>query len=81
MKAEQMISRASYGPEALKTICQAFDQAWAQIAHQFGDDQFVVEAARVRLAEAILEITHEDNIRDIEALIHTGLRRMALGSL
>ena len=53
-----MIYGASYAPEALKAICQAFDQAWAQIAHQFGDNQAVVEAARLRLAEAVLEIAH-----------------------
>jgi hypothetical protein len=51
VKAKQIIYGASHDPEALKAICQAFDQTWAEIAHQFGDDEVVVEAARLRLAE------------------------------
>ena len=38
MKARQLIDGASFGPEALKAIGQAFDKAWLEIAGNFGDD-------------------------------------------
>ena len=36
MKAKHLIEGASYGPEALKIICQAFEEAWTSIAGNFG---------------------------------------------
>jgi hypothetical protein len=36
MKARQLIDCASYGPEELKVIEQAFDDAWAAIEGNFG---------------------------------------------
>jgi hypothetical protein len=36
MKARQLIYCASYGPEELKVIEQAFDDAWAAIEGNFG---------------------------------------------
>ena len=38
MKARALIDGASFGPDALKAIGRAFDDAWAQIAGNFGDD-------------------------------------------
>lgn len=40
MKAIALIEGAAYGPDALKTMTQAFDKAWACVAHHFenGDD-------------------------------------------
>ena len=38
MKARQLIDGATYGPDALKVIGQAFDEAWRDIAGNFGDD-------------------------------------------
>jgi hypothetical protein len=38
VKARQLIDGASYGPEELKVIEQAFDDAWAAIEGNFGDD-------------------------------------------
>ena len=38
MKARQRIDGASYGPEALKTMTQAFDQAWSVIARNISQD-------------------------------------------
>jgi len=77
MKAEQMISGASYGPEALKAIGQAFDEAWLEIAGNFGDDPVDIRKARVRLAGALLSIAHEDS-RDVGILKQAALERMAL---
>jgi hypothetical protein len=77
VKAQQMISGASYGPEALKALGQAFDEAWLQIARNFGDDPVDIQKARVRLAGALLSIAHEDS-RDVEVLRQAALERMAL---
>ncbi len=52
MKASELVASASFEPEALSVIGQAFDQAWKEIAANFGDNPAVIEAARVRLAHA-----------------------------
>jgi len=77
MNARQLIYGAWYGPEALKVIGQAFDQAWQQIAPNFGDDPVDVEKARIRLAHALLCVADDDS-RDIDVLKQAGLQRMAL---
>lgn len=77
MKARALISGASYGPETLQLIGEAFDKAWAQIAHHFGEDGQVREVARERLAHAILAVA-DPNARDVEALKVTALQVMAL---
>jgi hypothetical protein len=75
--AQQLIDGASFGPDALKAIGQAFDAAWAEIAANFGDDPLDVEKARLRLASALLSIVHEDS-RDVEVLKRAALQSMAL---
>jgi hypothetical protein len=77
VKAQQMIDGAAYGPEALKAIGQAFDEAWLQIADNFGDDPIDVEKARLRLAQALLSIADEDS-RDVRVLKQAALERLAL---
>src|SRR5262245_28447436 len=77
MQAKQLIDGASYGPEALRTIGQAFDAAWAEIAGNFGSDQQDMERARLRLARAMLSIANEDS-RDVELLKRVALEQMAL---
>ena len=77
MKARQLIDGASFGPEALKAIGQAFDKAWLEIAGNFGDDSGDIERARYRLATALLSVSNEDS-RDVEVLKQAALQRMAL---
>lgn len=77
VKAQQLIDGASYGPEALKAIGRAFDEAWLQIAGNFGDDPVDVEIARIKLAHALLSIADEDS-RDVGVLKRAALERMAL---
>jgi hypothetical protein len=77
VNAKQMISGASYGPEALKAVGQAFDEAWLQIAGNFGDEPGDIEKARLRLARALLSIAHEDS-RDVGVLRQAALEQMAL---
>jgi hypothetical protein len=77
MNARHLIEGASFGPDALKAIGQAFDEAWTQIAANFGNDPAEIEAARLRLAKAVLSVA-DDNSRDVEALKQAALQRMAL---
>ena len=74
---KQIISGASYSPDALKAIGQAFDEAWIQIAGNFGNDPGDIEKARLRLARAVLSIAHEES-RDVRILRQAALERMAL---
>jgi hypothetical protein len=77
MKASQLVATASFEPEALSIIGRAFDQAWDEIAANFGDNPAVVEAARVRLAHAILSVAKED-VRDVAELKAAALEVFAL---
>ena len=75
MKARELIEGASYGPEALKAIGRAFDEAWASIAGNFRDDQ--IAAARLRLANALLAVAR-DHSRDVEVMKREALDRMRM---
>ena len=77
MERRQLIAGAAYGPEALKVIGQAFDEAWRDIAGNFGDDSPDIEKARNRLARAILSIADDDS-RDVSVLRQAALERLAL---
>jgi hypothetical protein len=77
MKARQLIDGASYGPDALKVVCQAFDDAWRMIEGNFGDDPRDIELARLKLANAVLSVADE-NSRDAGALKNGALQMMAL---
>ena len=78
MKARELIDSASFGPDALKAITRAFDEAWLQIAANFGDDPQDIERARYRLANAMLAVASDDS-RDVDALRKAALEEMALG--
>ena len=75
MKARQLIDGASHGPDALKAIGQAFDEAWLTIAGNFSE--CTVETGRLRLASALLSVSSETS-RDVEALKRGALEAMAL---
>ena len=77
MNARQLIEGASFGPDALKAVGQAFDEAWTQIAGNFGTEPVVIESARLKLAEALLSVADDDS-RDVEVLKQAALQRMAL---
>jgi hypothetical protein len=75
MGALQLIDSPSFGPEALKAIGEAFDAAWTEIAEEIGADPVAIEAARLRLANAVLSDASEDS-RDVEALKRGALQAM-----
>jgi hypothetical protein len=77
MKARALISAASYGPETLKIIFQAFDAAWAEIAHHFEGRPTQEDAARERLAHAVLAVADEHS-KDPESLKQTALKVLGM---
>ena len=76
MKARALIDNASFGPDALKAMGQAFDEAWAEIAGNFGDDPDRAAVARLKLAGALLSIADDDS-RDVQVLKRAALQAMA----
>ena len=77
MKARRLIDGAAFGPETVKAMGQAFDQAWVEIAGNFGTVPVEVESARLMLAEAMLSIATEGST-DVAALKAGALQAMAL---
>jgi hypothetical protein len=77
MRARSLIDGASLAPEALKAIGQAFEEAWVEIAGNFGNEPAVIDSARLKLAQALLSVANDDS-RDVEALKQAALQRMAL---
>jgi hypothetical protein len=75
MKARALINdAASFGPEALKVIGRAFDEAWASIADRFPAGA-PAQSARLRLATALLAIA-SDHSRNVAALKSAALEAM-----
>ena len=57
-KARQLIAGATYDPATLKTISDAFDEAWASLASGYSSP-LAVEAARLKLANIVLSLAAE----------------------
>jgi hypothetical protein len=62
MKARQLIRSASYGPDTLRILFQAFDDAWNAIRPSVSDDAIATEAARLQLASILLSLAREDSL-------------------
>jgi hypothetical protein len=59
MEARRLLGRAFYGPETLKVLFQAFDEAWQTLAPSCGENTLSIHAARLKLANAILSVARE----------------------
>jgi hypothetical protein len=77
MQSRQLLDSASYTPDVLKIVYEAFDDAWIAIAGNFGNDPATVEAARIRLAKIIMTFP-PDKIRDAEQVKNSALQIFAL---
>jgi hypothetical protein len=69
VEGSRLISQSAYGPERLGILFQAFDEAWKILAPSYGQSPLAVQAARLKLANAILglartDIEDADTIRD-----------------
>jgi hypothetical protein len=76
MKARKRIDGASYAPEVVHALGEAFEQAWKEIAGNFGNDPSRIDAARMRLADAILSVAPETST-NVKALKTGALEAMA----
>jgi hypothetical protein len=77
-KARQLIASATYGPDTLKVLFKAFDDAWEQLAPKYyGADPTATEAMRLKLANAVLSLAGEDS-KDAEQLKTDALRIVTL---
>ncbi len=74
MKARRLIGNASYGPDVLKALFEAFDDAWARIAPTCGNDPQVIESTRMRLASVILALAKDRPKPDAKELRDSALR-------
>jgi hypothetical protein len=72
-----MAQMTAFGPETVKAMGQAFDQAWTEIAGNFGDSRLEVERARQRLAKAMLSVATEGST-DVAVLKAGAINEMAL---
>jgi hypothetical protein len=77
MKARQLIQGATYGPETLKVIGKAFDDAWSEIAGHFSHNGLQAQSARLRLAHAVLAVARDDS-RDADEVKNQALQVMAM---
>jgi hypothetical protein len=76
MPFRNLMDACSYGPETLKALGQAFDEAWRSVEGNFGSDPRAVAAARQKLAKALLSVAAEDS-RDVEVLKKGALEALA----
>lgn len=77
MKARQLIGGASYGPDALKVIWRAFDDAWNEIGPGVTSRPLGVEAARLKLANIVLSLA-KNNTTDPQILKDEAVRLFRL---
>ena len=75
MRAYQRKKSRSFGPDSLRAMGRVFDELWAEMAGDIGDNPDFVEAARLALAEAVLAVASDESRDvDVEALKTAVLR-------
>ena len=67
MKVRRLISGAAFGPDVLRVIGKAFDDAWSEVAPSVTNRPDGIEAARLRLANIVLSLAKDDT-NDAEPL-------------
>jgi hypothetical protein len=77
MKAGQLVSGANSGPEVLRVVCQAFDDAWTEIAPSVTNTPLAIEAARLNLANVVLSLAKQDS-SDPELIKTEAVRQLRL---
>ncbi len=75
MKARRLIESASYPPEVLAVVFQAFDNAWAEIESQYVGE-LPRENGRLTLASILLMLAR-DHVGEADELKRTALKLLA----
>jgi hypothetical protein len=76
MKVRVLFADASYGPDQLKVLCKAFDEAWDIVSPTISARPDAIEAARMRLANIILGLANDGSI-GAENLTRAAVQLMA----
>ena len=76
MRHRHIIEGAAFDPSTLIVIGTAFDRAWSEIEHHFGNPD--AQLARSRLAAAILIVAADHEQHDISKLKTEALQVLAL---
>jgi hypothetical protein len=74
-KAHRLIANAAFNPDEVRALRRLFDDVWASLAREIGDDPHQVEAARMRLATIVIDLAKLRSLDDLE-LTHTAARLM-----
>ena len=75
MKARQLLARSAFDPAQVKTMGQAFEDVWEQIAPQVSARAGAIDAARHKLAQLVLSLAKR-GILDREKIKEEALRLM-----
>ena len=75
MKARQLITNSSFGPDQVKAMGKALDDAWAQLAPSIDNRPEAIEAVRFALADIILSLGVQGNFNP-QWLADTAVRVM-----
>jgi hypothetical protein len=68
MKARTLVAGASFGPDQIKVLTRAFDEAWVLVGPSVSARPEAIEAARTRLATLILGLGQKAGKLDAEQL-------------
>lgn len=77
MRAWVLIEDSAFGPDAIKVMGQAFDEAWEDIAGNYSCA--LREGARLRLANALLSLAKDDEDLDVASLKNAAIEAMRSG--
>jgi len=76
LEAKRLIALATYGPETLSVLFQAFDEAWRDLAPSCGENPLAIHAGRLKLANAILSLARNE-VRDVGTMKDAALKMLA----
>ena len=62
MRVANILAGCTYGPETLKTIGKAFDDAWAEVTPDVSARASAIEAARLSLATIVLSLAKAGHV-------------------
>ena len=75
LKARSLIRSADLDPQMLEVVDRAFEKAWEEVAPQLSSRLAVMAAARMTLAEIVLQLA-QSGIRDVQVLNDAAVRAM-----
>jgi len=73
---DRSLESAAFDPTSLGEMGHAFESAWSEIRHHFGETD--IELARARLAKAVLTVAVDHDSKDVAGLKTEALSVLAL---